>query len=110
MTAPSACGGVQSNHARVTAAAAAKLGLRCILVANGRAPDRLTANALLDRLLGAEVRYVGDRADRAPAMDAGADEVRRAGGTPYVIPYRLRIDWLEIIAVFHGGQKWPTYL
>src|SRR5688572_12949694 len=44
-------GGVQSNHARVTAAAAARLGLKCILVANGAAPERPTANALLDRLL-----------------------------------------------------------
>ena len=40
------CGGVQSNHARVTAAAAAKLGLHCILVVNGTPPDRLAANAL----------------------------------------------------------------
>lgn len=79
-------GGVQSNHARVTAAVAAKLGLRCILVANGRPSERPTANALLDRLLGAEVRYVTDRADRAPAMEAAAVEVSRAGGTPYVIP------------------------
>src|SRR5438445_11585443 len=54
-------GGVQSNHARVTAAVAAKLGLRAVLVANGKRPDRATANALLDRLLGAEVVYVGAR-------------------------------------------------
>lgn len=79
-------GGVQSNHARVTAAAAAKLGLRCILVANGPAPSKPTANALLDRLLGAEVRYVADRTDRAPAMERAADELRRAGRNPYVIP------------------------
>ena len=79
-------GGVQSNHARVTAAAAAKLGLKCILVANGVAPERPTANALLDRLLGAEVRHVASRQDRAPAMDRAADDVRRSGGTPYVIP------------------------
>ena len=46
-------GGIQSNHARVTAAAAAKLGLRCILVVNGTAAERPTANALLDQLLGA---------------------------------------------------------
>src|SRR5512134_2349320 len=38
------CGGVQSNHARVTAAAAAKLGLRAVLVANGVEPDRPTGN------------------------------------------------------------------
>src|SRR5882724_9966151 len=51
-------GGVQSNHARATAAVAAKLGMRAVLIANGEAPDRLTANALLDELLGAEVVYV----------------------------------------------------
>src|SRR5512147_2967872 len=33
-------GGVQSNHARVTAAAAAKLGMKCLLVVNGTAPER----------------------------------------------------------------------
>lgn len=80
------CGGVQSNHARVTAAAAAKLGLRCILVANGAPQAVPTANALLDRLLGAEVRYVADRTGRTPAMQAAAEEVRRAGGSPCVIP------------------------
>jgi plasmid stabilization system protein ParE len=31
-------------------------------------------------------------------------------GTPYVIAYRLRGDRLEVIAVFHGRQKWPTRL
>ena len=79
-------GGVQSNHARVTAAAAAKLGLRCILIANGRAPERATANALLDQMLGAEIRYVVDRTERAAAMDSAAAELRLAGRTPYVIP------------------------
>ncbi len=79
-------GGVQSNHARVTAAAAATLGMKCILVVNGAAADRPTANALLDKLLGADVRYVTARDDRAPAMERAADEVRRTGGTPFVIP------------------------
>ena len=79
-------GGVQSNHARVTAAAAAKLGLKCILVANGAAPEHPTGNALLDRLLGADVRYVASREARAPAMELAAEEVRRSGGTPCVIP------------------------
>jgi toxin ParE1/3/4 len=31
-------------------------------------------------------------------------------GTPYVIPYRMRPERLEIIAVFHGRQRWPTRL
>jgi 1-aminocyclopropane-1-carboxylate deaminase/D-cysteine desulfhydrase-like pyridoxal-dependent ACC family enzyme len=40
----------------------------------------------LDALAGAEVRYVGTGTERAPAMDAAADEVTRSGGRPYVIP------------------------
>ena len=79
-------GGVQSNHARVTAAAAARLGMRCILVANGAPPDPPTANALLDRLLGAEIVYVASREERAPAMERAAEDVRGRGGTPHVIP------------------------
>src|SRR5881628_830480 len=69
-------GGVQSNHARATAAAAAKLGMRAILVANGEPPRRPTANALLDALLGAEVVYVGSREERAPKMNELAERLR----------------------------------
>lgn len=79
-------GGIQSNHARATAATAAKLGLRCHLVANGSRPDKLTANALLDTLLGAEVEYVAAREDRAPAMRRIAERLRAAGGRPFEIP------------------------
>ena len=31
-------------------------------------------------------------------------------GTRYVIPYRVRGERLEIIAVFHGRQRWPERL
>jgi 1-aminocyclopropane-1-carboxylate deaminase/D-cysteine desulfhydrase-like pyridoxal-dependent ACC family enzyme len=79
-------GGVQSNHARVTAATAATLGMRCILVVNGAEQAKPTANALLDRLLGAEVRYVATRDERTAAMAQLADDLRRAGRRPYVIP------------------------
>lgn len=79
-------GGVQSNHARVTAAAATCLGLKCILVVNGEKPQTPRANALLDDLLGAEVRYVTDRAQRSIAVDAAAADVRARGGRPYIIP------------------------
>lgn len=44
-----------------------------------------------------------------PGRVAGTREVV-VPGTPYVIPYRLRSDRLEIIAVFHGRQKWPPRL
>jgi L-cysteate sulfo-lyase len=80
------CGGVQSNHARATAAAAAKLGLRCHIVANGARPERFAGNALLNQLLGAEVTYVATREERNPAMAAIAERVRADGGRPVVIP------------------------
>lgn len=79
-------GGVQSNHARATAAISAWLGLGCVLVANGARPAKPTANALLDRLLGAEIRYVATREERAPAMEQVAGELRARGKRPFVIP------------------------
>lgn len=79
-------GGIQSNHARATAATAAKLGMRAILVANGVRPERPTANALLDALLGAEVVYVATREERAPMILEMAARVRAAGGRPFSIP------------------------
>jgi L-cysteate sulfo-lyase len=79
-------GGVQSNHARATAAAAAKLGMRAILVANGEAPYRATANALLDELLGAEIVHVATRQDRTPAMIEIGDRLRGEGRRPFTIP------------------------
>ena len=44
-----------------------------------------------------------------PGRVAGTRELV-VPGTPYMIPYRLRGDRLEIIAVFHGRQKWPKRL
>src|SRR6266540_629519 len=69
-------GGVQSNHARATAAAAARLGMRAVLVANGSPLPKKTANALLDDLLGAEVIYVESREARAPKIQEVADRLR----------------------------------
>lgn len=79
-------GGVQSNHARATAAVAAKLGMRAVLIANGSAPARASANALLDALLGAEIRYVASRDAREAKMAEVADQLRADGRRPYVIP------------------------
>jgi L-cysteate sulfo-lyase len=79
-------GGIQSNHARVTAAAAARFGMRAVLVANGEPPASATANALLDTMLGAEVAYVSARDERAPKMIEIADRLRAEGRKPYVIP------------------------
>ena len=80
------CGGVQSNHARVTAAAGAVLGMKVIIVANGAAPQTLTGNARLDALYGADVRYVSSREERATTMERVAEEARAAGQRPFVVP------------------------
>ena len=79
-------GGVQSNHCRVTAAAAARLGLGCVLVVSGERPDPPRGNALLHRLFGADVRTVADRSERAPAVEAAASEIADEGGRALVIP------------------------
>jgi len=80
------CGGIQSNHARVTAATGALVGLRVVLVVNGPPPGKLTGNALLDAIFGADVRYVATRDERAPMMDQIARQLRDDGRKPFVIP------------------------
>ena len=86
-------GAVQSNHARMTAAAACVAGMRCVLVLTAAEdPPAIAGNLLLDKLYGATIRFV-------PAIDpmlaVGQDEAivaevvaeeRAAGRTPYVIP------------------------
>jgi len=79
-------GGVQSNHARVTAAIAAASGLRSLLVLNGAPPDPPTGNALLQRLFGAGIITVSGREDREPAMREAVERLAGEGRRPYVIP------------------------
>lgn len=79
------CGGPQSNHSRLTAAAAARLGLRCILVVNGEIPEPRTGNAYLHHLLGAEIHSVDTREERDPAMATVAAQVEAEGGKAIVI-------------------------
>ncbi len=84
-------GALQSNHARQTAAAAAKMGLAAHLilfetVAYNDPAYGTSGNLLLDGILGAEVhRYPKDADARAVFEDVTSD-IRGAGGTPYLIP------------------------
>ena len=85
------CGGEQSNHARATAMAAAHLGLKSVLVLRTETPEKppaATGNILLDRLVGAEIRWITRPAwrDRNRLMAEEAERIRSAGGRPYVIP------------------------
>jgi D-cysteine desulfhydrase family pyridoxal phosphate-dependent enzyme len=79
-------GPAQSNHARITAAAAAIAGLRSILVLDARHGSEVAGNLLLDHLLAAEVRIVPDKVARTEVMAAIGDELRAAGERPYLIP------------------------
>ena len=78
-------GGLQSNHCRLTAAAASKAGLACHLVLNGTRPETPNGNLLLDALFGARFHYC-DRKDRDAKLAEVADELSAAGKQPYVIP------------------------
>ena len=81
-------GAAQSNHARLTAAAAARLGLRAVLVLAGDQPPDTRGNLVLDGLAGAEVAWAGHvpLEGMADEADRQARRVRDAGGVPWVIP------------------------
>ncbi|WP_030607263.1 D-cysteine desulfhydrase family protein [Streptomyces achromogenes] len=82
-------GAPQSNHARLTAAAGARLGLDVVLVLRGSPGGSRSGNLALDGLFGARLAWAGE-VDRA-ALDATADEVcarlRAAGARPALIPF-----------------------
>ena len=88
-------GATQSNHARMTAAAARAVGLDCVLVLSAHQSDPpLQGNLLLDRLFGATIHFI--QANPDPHFAVAADEVEkvaevvkdltRSGRRPYVIP------------------------
>jgi len=84
-------GAVQSNHVRQTAAAAAKLGLKCEVLLEHRVVDpsepyATSGNVLLDKILGANLREYPGGTDFDAALNDVAQEVSTAGGKPYIIP------------------------
>lgn len=79
-------GAIQSNHCRQTAAAAAKLGLKCKLVLVGEEPAQRSANLLLNGLLGAKIAWTS-KERREQSLQAEAEAASAAGSKPYVIPY-----------------------
>lgn len=82
-------GGIQSNHARMTAAAARKYGLDVKLVLGGPDCNEYEGNLLLDVLFGAEIRYlVNDDANDhlTTAMNKWAEELSNKGRKPFILP------------------------
>jgi 1-aminocyclopropane-1-carboxylate deaminase len=86
-------GGVQSNHTRMVAATAAKIGMKCVVVQESWVPhedavyDRV-GNILLTRLMGADSRIVPDGFDIGirRSWEEAIQSVKDAGGKPYGIP------------------------
>ena len=86
-------GGVQSNHTRMVAATAAKIGMKCRLVQEKWVPqndavyDRV-GNILLTRLMGADSRLVNEGFDIGirKSWEDAMQSVRDEGGKPYGIP------------------------
>ncbi len=108
-------GGVQSNHARATAFAAARLGLRCVALL--RTPDpahppALAGNSLLVRLAGAEIRWLGpsEYRQRDQVLASVAARLSAEGRHPYVIPVggsNALGSWGYVTAVGELCQQLP---
>jgi D-cysteine desulfhydrase len=82
-------GGIQSNHARMTAAAARKLGLDIKLVLGGPDFQIPKGNLLLDVMFGAEIRYLVDddaNVSLENEMNKWVDELVLEGRKPFAIP------------------------
>src|ERR1700760_1440399 len=84
-------GATQSNHARQTAAAAARLGMACHILLEDRTGSKdpqytLNGNVLLDQLHGASIARRPGGTDMAAEMERLADELKHSGHKPYVIP------------------------
>lgn len=82
-------GGIQSNHARMTAAAARKLGLLIKLVLGGPDFEIPKGNLLLDVMFGAEIRYLVDddaNSSLESEMQKWSDELKSKGHKPFIIP------------------------
>ena len=85
-------GGTQSNHTRMTAAAAVKAGMGCHLLLGGKQPEVFDGNLLLDHLLGADREYLGLTPGEltAPlvqeAYESAANRLKQSGRSPYIVP------------------------
>lgn len=98
-------GGVQTNHGRLTVAAAIRYGLKPILVLKGRKPDYLSGNLLLDRLMGADIYFVDtSSADALPAAEQAAAKQRYVDecAARIIAEYEARGD--KVLSVPIGGQ------
>lgn len=80
------CGGIQSNHARITAQSAIRFGFNVILVLNGPRPLKPSGNLLIDQKVGVQIEYVGSSEERTPRMEQIQAELTGKGEKSMIIP------------------------
>lgn len=83
------CGGIQSNHCRATVAVATKLGMKSAVLLRISEQPPVVGNYFLDKLMGADVKFCTRPEysnSRGEIMEAMAEEYRKQGYKPYVIP------------------------
>lgn len=108
------CGAVQSNHCRATAIAGAREGFEVLLLlrsSDGKPPGRATGNHLLQRLAGAEVRFITpeEYTRRDELMRAAADELEADGTPAWVIPEGASDAlgmWAFVLAAREVAEQW----
>jgi D-cysteine desulfhydrase len=111
-------GAPQSNHARATACAAARLGLHAVLVMGGKPPaGPPTGNLLLDALFGAEVLYAGSEewAQLAAAVEAVTQErasayALPAGGSSPVGALGFVAAYAELLGQLESARIHPRHV
>lgn len=83
------CGGIQSNHARATAAVAAKLGIGSYLVLRGNEIEDIEGNFFLDKILGANIRFITAeeyKNNRMNIMEGIKNQLAKEGHKAYILP------------------------
>jgi len=82
------CGSSQSNHARLTTAAARKVGMQCVVILSRDQYQALQGNLLTVYLMGAQVHFVetSNHWDLEPAMHTVCQSLLVQGKKPYIIP------------------------
>lgn len=112
-------GSNQSNHGRLTAAAAAKYGIKCAILMDELPPDKATGSLLIDRVLGADIYFLDDSSFREEAEDVYLEKLRKlyaqatdkikekyeaAGENVYIIPEGGSSP-LGALGYFHAAEE-----
>ena len=101
--------GVQSNMCRATAAAAARLGMRCVLLLRGSGEEPNQGNLMLDRLLGAEIRFIPTQDPYDERVDGWLAEaeadLRKEGMNAYVLHLTGDASTIAASAYVHAAEE-----